>query len=119
MWRRGRTAPDAAGFGECGVGISYISSHLGPVAAPATRSYLCAHTIIHYSAGVALPTSAAPRFAYQMPLLFDSLVYPAVCISSMHVTGMSTSQIVLALMMLRSLLMPARTNVKHAKPLLV
>ena len=76
VWRRGRTAPDAAGFGECGVGISYISSHLGPVAAPATCSYLCAHTILHCSAGVALPTSAAPRFAYQMPLLFDSLVYP-------------------------------------------
>ena len=66
----------AAGFGECGVGILYISSHLGPVAAPATCSYLCAHTILHCSAGVALPTSAAPRFAYQMPLLFDSLVYP-------------------------------------------
>ena len=59
-------------------GISYISSHLGPVAAPATCSYLCAHTILHCSAGVALPTSAAPRFAYQMPLLFDSLVYPLI-----------------------------------------
>lgn len=53
------------------------------------------------------------------PRQFKAAVQCTVCISSMHVTGMSTSQIVLALMMLRSLLMPARTNVKHAKPLLV